>query len=810
MEVWVDPERQAEQDFVDTAYARLDAMRGDANAMLQGVLDLGKGGTFQSRTERDVIVRTSLARLEQLDIGDQALTFGRIDRIGEAGEQDEGPGGRSGHAGNGAARPAGETERRNVERWNVEPGGVEPGDVEPGDVETFHIGRLAVHGPDQEPLVVDWRAPVAEPFYRATGRDPQGLVLRRHLALEGRRVTGIEDEHFGRPGVGPGPDGGAVSASGTAVAAVAAGDPADQGGLLVGDLPIGGPAALLAALDRSRSGRMIDIVSTIQKEQDEIIRAPLGGVLVVQGGPGTGKTAVALHRAAYLLYTHRFPLERQGVLVVGPNPLFLRYIDQVLPSLGETGVTLSTVSGLVPEIRVKENGPVEVARLKGDPRMAKVIARSVRTRQRRLAAPVAVPYGALILRLSVEESGAIVDAVRRRPGTHNARRRLVEQAVAQLLADRARQTQQTLGMGSPDPATTFPGDEDLSDLDDDEFDFEDFSRKVRRVPELADALDRMWPRLSPHELLHDLFGARPLIAAAARGILSPEEQELLYRPRSSSFEEVAWTPADAALVDEARHLLGPRQGGSDDIVRQYGHIVVDEVQGLSPMQLRMVGRRSLSGSMTVVGDIAQATAPWSPGSWSDIIEHLPGRRPVHTVELTVSYRTPAEVLAVAGRVLAVAAPELVPPRPVRRSGIEPRMVAVRGADGARTGAGIDDLARAAAAAALEELAAVEPGRVAVLAPEGLLPVLSKALADAGYPVADVRDQRSGGLSEPLVLLAADAANGLEFDAVVVVEPGLIAGETAVGLRTLYVALTRPTQRLSVVHLAPPPAALQGT
>ena len=316
----------------------------------------------------------------------------------------------------------------------------------------------------------------------------------------------------------------------------------------------------MAALDRARSGRMTDIVSTIQREQDEIIRAPLTGVLVVQGGPGTGKTAVALHRAAYLLYTHRFPLERQGVLVVGPNPLFLRYIEQVLPSLGETGVTLSTVSGLVPEIRTRDNGPVDVARLKGDARMAKVVARAVRTRQRALADDVAVPYGALLLRLTREDSGRIVDTARRRPGTHNARRRLVEQSVAQLLADRARQTQQTLGVGAPASVTAFPGYEDPSDLADDEFDLEDFTRKVKRVPELAEALDRMWPRLSPHELLHDLFGAPPLIAAAARGVLSPEEQQLLARPRSASFDEVAWTPADAALVDEARALLGPTRG----------------------------------------------------------------------------------------------------------------------------------------------------------------------------------------------------------------------------------------------------------
>ncbi|MGD0881870.1 MAG: AAA family ATPase [Acidimicrobiales bacterium] len=754
----METELEVEQDFVDLAYARLDAMRGDANSMLEGVLDLGRGGTFQSRTERDVIVRTSLARLEQLDIGDQALTFGRIDRL------------------------------------TGEPTGSGAGDDGPAS-ETFHIGRLAIHGPDHEPLVVDWRAPVAEPFYRATGRDPLGLVLRRHLALQGRTVVSVEDERFSAPG--------------EVLDAVEAADGSDEyagdgaGELIVGDLPIGGPAALLAALDRARSGRMTDIVSTIQAEQDEIIRAPLSGVLVVQGGPGTGKTAVALHRAAYLLYTHRFPLERQGVLVVGPNPLFLRYIEQVLPSLGETGVTLSTVAGLVPEIRIVESGPADVARLKGDVRMAKVIARAVRTRQRPLSRDVAVPYGALVLRLTAEDSRRIVEGARRRPGTHNARRRLVEQSVAQVLADRARQTQQRLGIGSP-AVTAFPGYEDPADLDDDEFDFEDFSRKVRRVPELARALDRMWPRLSPHELLHDLYGAPPLISAAGRDILTPEEQVLLRRPRSTSFEEVAWTPADAALVDEARHLLGPRAGGADDALRKYGHIVVDEVQDLSPMQLRMLTRRSLAGSMTVVGDIAQATAPWAPTSWDDIIEHLPRRRPSRSVELTVSYRTPAEVLAVAGRVLAVAAPELTPPKPVRRTGVEPRMIKVDGSDGTATP---DDLARAVAVAAADEMDIVRPGRVAVLAPEPLLVALAAALDAAGTPVVDARDMRRGGLSEPLVLLGADSANGLEFDSVIVVEPAVIAGETARGLRTLYVALTRPTQRLTVVSLTTPPAAL---
>ncbi len=702
----------------------------------------------------------------------------------------------------------------------------------------FHIGRLAVHGADHEPLVVDWRAPVAEPFYRATGRDPQGLVLRRHLALDGRSVVGVEDEWFAIPGGGTdgAPADGAAADGAAADGAAADGAAADggrsggvagsadgvagsngaraetaepgtdgqgSGELILGDGTLGGPGALLAALDRARSGRMQDIVSTIQREQDEIIRSPLPGVMVVQGGPGTGKTAVALHRAAYLLYTHRFPLERQGVLVVGPNPLFLRYIEQVLPSLGETGVTLSTVSGLVPEVRARESEPEDVARLKGDIRMAKFIGRAVRTRQRPLAEDVTIPYGALLLRLTAEDTKEIVALARRRPGGHNARRRMVEQGVVGVLADRARRTQQTLSAGPSSTIAAFPGYEDPSELAEDEFDLEDFSRKVRRVPELATALDRMWPRLSPHELLHDLFGAPALVRAAGRGSLSPAEEALLFRKRSESFDAVPWTPADAALIDEARHILGPRNGNSEDAVRNYGHIVVDEVQDLSPMQLRMLARRSLSGSMTVVGDIAQATAPWAPRRWSDITDHLPRRRPPKLVELTVSYRTPAEVVEVAARVLAEAAPELKPPTPVRKTGVPPCVVA------AEPTADHVLLARRVAQAAIEEVAAVGSGRVAVLAPEELLTPIAAALAEAGSPVVDPRDMRRGGLADPLVLLAAGAANGLEFDAVVVAEPSMIAGTTARGLRTLYVALTRPTQRLTLVHAAPLPSPLAG-
>ena len=601
---------------------------------------------------------------------------------------------------------------------------------------------------------------------------------------------------------------------------------------------LGGPGALLAALGQARTGHMGDIVATIQREQDEIIRSPLTGVLVVQGGPGTGKTAVALHRAAYLLYTHRFPLERQGVLVVGPNPLFLRYIEQVLPSLGETGVSLSTVSGLVPEVRVRGTDDPAVAKLKGDVRMVKVLARAVRTRQRPLRHDAEISFGAGVLRLRARTTEEIVTMARRRPGTHNARRRFVEAQVLRALADDYRSRLVRSGAVASDEQPTQEEQEDLA-------------QRLRRVPEVGEALDRMWPRLSPHEFLHDLLGAPPLLAAAGRGILSPVEVARLHRPRSASLDAVPWTVGDAALVDEARTLLGPRRrrptraqgrareraqrseeaaadtgfwpqglaasplpstvsaSGPEEEIRSFGHIVVDEVQDLSPMQLRMLARRSLSGSMTVVGDIAQATGPWAPASWADIVRHLSPQRPPRLVELTVSYRTPAEVVAVASRVLAVAAPEIAPPRPVRQAG---HAAAPGATSRAGLGTRLAELAR-------EEVAAVAPGRVAVLGPAVLLSEMTRALDDAGLEPVDPRDPDGDGLAAGLVVLPADETNGLEFDAVIVVEPSLVAavgdepaGEgppvaTVRGLRTLYVALTRPTRRLTVLHAEPLPVDL---
>jgi DNA helicase IV len=592
-----------------------------------------------------------------------------------------------------------------------------------------------------------------------------GLRRRRHLLTEGRNVLDLEDEYFD-----------------------------DEGSESGASLGLAGPQVLTAALERSRTGRMQDIVATIQREQDEIIRGPLPGILVVQGGPGTGKTAVALHRAAYLLYTHRFPLEGQGVLVVGPNPTFLRYIEHVLPSLDENGVDLSTVTSLYSATRpaAKEND--EVAQLKGDARMAKVIARAVGDRERPLRQTAVIPYGSRVLRITPRLSAQVVAATRRRPGTHNARRRAFESILFRhLLEQIAPQGESSDRSFVSEPLTA-----------------EELGRSIRHEPAMVEALDRMWPLLSPEQLLHDLFGASALIELAARDVLKPEERALLRRERGDPHSPIPWTEADIALLDEALSLLGPRrrrrESESEDPIRSYGHVVVDEAQDLSPMQLRMVGRRSLSGSMTVVGDIAQATGNWAPASWAQVVEHLPARRGWRLAELTVNYRTPAEIMELASRVLGQVAPGMRPPEAVRASGQMPRTVPVR------TGAGLPDegLVATAVATLQNEIASVDPGRgegagtIGVLAPPSVLDALEDGYASAGIQVGRVG---RGALDERVSLLSVEDAKGLEFDSVTVIEPDRIARESPQGLRSIYVALTRATQWLTVVHTGGLPAAL---
>ena len=720
------PELRAEQDYIDHAYACLERSRETALG-LTSMVEVGRGGTEQARFEREVIHDTIANRLTQLHLGDAALCFGRIDRV----RDDSVDGVIDGHA---------------------------HGDGPLDSTEAFYIGRIAVADEHQEPVIVDWRAPIAEPFYRATGRQPMGLARRRHFATRGRTLLGVEDELFGDALASLGlPMGGADPS---------AGDPASN------DI-VRGQGALFSALETARTGRLTDIVATIQGEQDEIIRAPLPGVLVVQGGPGTGKTVVALHRAAYLLYTHRFPLEGQGVLVIGPNRLFLGYIEQVLPSLGEAGVELAVLADLVPDVTIRAYDTGATARTKGDPRMVRFLARALRDRERGLRSDLVVGYGLQRLTLTTERSERIVAEARRRFRRHNPARKFVESEVFAELAHSGR------------------GDIAPSEV----------AERLRRDPLVREALERMWPVLTPMQFLHDLFGARGLLKHAARGLLADDEWASLHRERCESLEDIDWTHDDAPLLDEARALLGPRsrrrrpgESRDDDEIRTYGHIVVDEAQDLSPMQLRMLERRSLNGSMTVVGDIAQATGQWAHGSWDEILELLPSKREPHRAELTLGYRLPAPIMDVAARVLRRAAPELRPPRSVREDGAEP--VIVQAEPGL--------LGEAVAAITRIERAAVDPGQVAVVcAAESVEPVC-QALEAADIAFGRATRQ---GLQHRVTVVEVGLVKGLEVDSVVVVEPQAIVDERAQGDRALYVALTRATKRLAIVHERPLPNSL---
>jgi len=687
------PEMDAEQAYVDHAYACLESAR-DRALELTAMVEVGQGGTNQARFEREAIWDSVATRLGRLDMGDAALIFGRIDQEAEAG------GGR------------------------------------------FYIGRVGVWDVDQDPVVVDWRAPVAEAFYRATGPVPMGLERRRHLVSRGRVVVGIEDELFGDPERCRDGDGNRLK----------------------------GEGALIAALETARTGRLGDIIGTIQTEQDDIIRAPLSGVHAVQGGPGTGKTVVALHRAAYLLYTHRFPLEGQGVLVVGPNRLFLAYIEQVLPSRGEAGVQMATRGDVVGGVRVDDRREqAEVGRLKGDLRMVRFVSKAVRTRQRPMRADLRIGHGLQWLVLPVEESQRIVDQARHRYRTHNAARKFVEAEFYEALV--------ASGRGDLDP--------------------EALRERLRGELSVREALEWMWPVLTPAQLLNDLLGSRALIRSADPS-LTTEQVDALYRERVTQPDDFLWTASDAPLLDEARAVLGARPGRRDeDTVRTYGHIVIDEVQDLSPMDLRMLDRRSLTGSMTVVGDIARATGAWAHDDWEGILRHLPNRRPPVRHELTVGYRIPGPLMDVAARVLAVAAPDLAPPRSVRGDGDPPRFVALTGEQAEK----LDGLAEVVRS----ELEAVGAGNLAVVTTDSQAADVEDALERAG--IAYGRPTRQG-LDAQVAVVPVGLVKGLEVDGAVVVEPARMVRERAQGLRALYVALTRATRRVAIVHAEPLPPVLE--
>jgi DNA helicase IV len=712
------PDLSAEQAYIDTAYICLEQSRTDAwklRDIHQGTL----GGTVQARYERDVFDEALVNRLTKLDLGDAALVFGRIDRHAES----------------------------------------------PDEFESFHIGRLAVADALSEPVVVDWRAPVAEPFYRATGREPMGLARRRHFSVQGRTLLGLEDELFGS---------GRLGVAGDDAVAEAVGNLVPAGSLR-------GYSTLLSALQRGRTGQLGDIVATIQSEQDEIIRSPQAGVLVVQGGPGTGKTVVALHRAAYLLYTYRFPLEDQGVLVIGPNRVFLRYIERVLPSLGEAGVEQVVLNDLVHDVEWSRYGidradPPLAATTKGDLRMADVIDKAVTDRERPLRDDLVVPYRTGFLRLRVDESARIVRTAQRRYRRHNLARKWVEGEVWAALAASWRD-------GEIAPRAV--------------------RESVRSLPEVRAALERMWPVLTPAQLLHDLFGSPALLKLAASKFLSEAEYLSLVRPRMDDVAQVRWTDNDVALLDEARHYLGPppmkRVAGQPeelDEIRTYGHIVIDEVQDLTPMQLRMASRRSLSGSMTVVGDIAQATGALAPNDWDDVLRHLPSNRPSRVIGLSVGYRIPERIMDLANRVMMSATPTLRAPVSVRGGDEQPEFVRV---DDHR------ELFRHVALATQHMANAIGDGSIALVAPDAMVEQVSDALTALG--VEHARATRSG-LNAGITVVPVSVVKGLELDGVVVVEPAAIVFSEQQGLRALYVALTRSTRMLTIVHAQPLPAAME--
>jgi DNA helicase IV len=766
------PEFEREQAYVSMLYERLDRLRERTREQLERALHPDGGGHLQARLDRDAFVARHADRLAQLAAAEDGLCFGRLDLQ---------------------------------------------------DGSRLYVGRIGLLDDDREPLLVDWRAPAAQPFYRATPAAPCGVVRRRHLRTRARVVVDIDDD----------------------VLDLDALSDAERESL-------NGEAALLAALGASRTGRMTDIVATIQAEQDRVIRSDLPGILVVQGGPGTGKTAVALHRAAYLLYTHRERLARRGVLVVGPNPTFLRYIEQVLPSLGESDVLLSTVEELHPGVEATGREPAEAATVKGDLRMAGVLAAAVRDRRRMPEAPVEIEVDGAAPRLEPETCARARDLALATARPHNQARAIFVREVATALARQvAERMEEDLRAVEVDESLFGP-DEQLDDsplLDDEQL--ADLRTELLATPAVRAVLDRLWPELSPRRLLTDLFASEERLAAAAPE-LSAAERALLLRPAGAP-----WTLADMPLLDEAAVLLGDddeaarraearraeqerqeltyargvlesatigdaarytpdtsqldpavmagrwrRPEGAGTIAERarqdrtwtFGHVIVDEAQEVSAMAWRMLLRRCPTRSMTVVGDVAQTGAPWGPGSWARALDpHAAGRWRV--AGLTVNYRTPAEIMAVAADVLAEVAEGLEPPRSVREAGAAPWRLRL---DPAELAARLPEVVAA-------EAAAVGDGKLAVVAPAARVQMLGRLLAAALE--AATAAEGPAVLDAPVAVLTVPQVKGLEFDAVVVVEPAEILGGSPRGGNDLYVALTRATQRLGVVHTGPVPAAL---
>jgi hypothetical protein len=713
-----DEQIAAEQSRVDEAYARLEEMRAGARRMLEEGYRQAQAGTRSALVDRDAMVHQAAVRSHALDVAEEGLVFGRLDLVGG---------------------------------------------------ETLYVGRIGVRTSEHDSLVIDWRAPAAEAFYRATPEDPRGVVRRRVLHCQGRKVVDLEDDLL-IPGARP-------------------------------DLTVVGDGAFLASLARSREGTMRDIVATIQREQDEVIRAPADGTVIVQGGPGTGKTAVALHRVAYLLFRHRRRFGSRGVLVVGPNPRFTAYIERVLPSLGEGGATLRSLGDLVPGAEAAAHDAPEIAGIKGAAMMTRVLRRAVQDAPPDSPDTLRTVHRGVVVTLDREA----LDRIRRE--VHRTAHGAVNTAyprAAELLLNTL--WERFLEVGGPDDA---PGTTRAA-----------FIAQVRDERRFVEFLRAWWPVRRPADVLRSLTDRERLRRAAGRSFSDRQVRLLAESWRGP------WSFADIALLDEIGTVLGPpprpargtkkrkaedpfvidgvnvftgerveiddddeptlrelttyierreqamRRGDEDDedLPVEYAHIVVDEAQDLSPMQWRMLGRRGRQATWTVVADPAQS-------AWEDAaaarkaMDAALGRRPRHAFELTTNYRNSVEIAEVAARVLARAVPDARPARAVRASGHHPVIRHVAELDG-RVGS---------EAAALAD--AVE-GTVGVILP-------------VGRPAPPLP-----ALPERVQVLDALEAKGLEFDAALIVEPGEIADYARTGLRTLYVALSRATQRLTVLTTAP--------
>ncbi|MFG2948790.1 HelD family protein [Streptomyces adustus] len=599
--------------------------------------------------------------------------------------------------------------------------------AEGAEGEQFYIGRRHVHDGDGDPMVIDWRAPVSQPFYRASKKDPMDVGLRRRFGYTGGDLTAYEDEHLS--------------------------DPAETART---------SKLLQQEIERPRVGPMRDIVATIQPEQDEIVRSGLGGTVCVQGGPGTGKTAVGLHRVAYLLYAHRERLARTGTLVIGPNRSFLNYIEQVLPALGELTVRQATVDDLVGQVEIRGTDDATAAVVKGDARMAEVLRRALYSHVTLPTEPVVVVRGSRRWRVPAYELEALVSELLARDMRYGAAREALPQRVAHAVL-----VQMERSGEAPDDRV---------------------QDAVARNSAVKAAVKEVWPLVDPAKLVLRLLAEADFLAAHAAGILTEEEQKaILWAKPARSVRAAKWSLADAVLIDEATDLI--------QRTHSLGHVVLDEAQDLSPMQYRAVGRRCTTGSATVLGDLAQGTTPWATRSWAEALTHL-GKSDGVVEELTAGFRVPTDVITYASRLLPHIAPGLTPVASVREN---------PGFFDLRPVTGTDEVV-----AACEELLGNE-GSTGLIAADARIPALAEALAAAGLGYLAPGEETTR--QTRLTLVPASLAKGLEYDYVVLDEPrAVVDGEPdeRTGLRRLYVALTRAVSGLIVTHAAPLPDQLTGS